>query len=91
MSLKPVSAPNRFRRGGQDRLVVEATYLAADTCRAMAKKPEPPKPLTWDIFKAAAKLRPLGTIEAVDEAAAIEKAAEQFKVIASKLIAVPRR
>jgi hypothetical protein len=57
----------------------------------MAKKPEPPKPLTWDIFKAAAKLRPLGTVEAVDEAAAIKKAAEQFMVPVTKLMATRRR
>jgi hypothetical protein len=57
----------------------------------MAKKPEPPKPVTWDVYRAAAKLRPLGTVEAADENEAIEKAAAQFKVIASKLIAVRRR
>ncbi len=48
-------------------------------------------PITWDVYPAAAKLRPLGTIEAADEAEAIQKAAAEFKVIASKLIAVRRR
>ena len=58
----------------------------------MAKQPtEPPKPTSWDIFKAAAKARPLGTVEAADADEAIEKAAKEFKVIASKLIAVQRR
>jgi hypothetical protein len=57
----------------------------------MARKPEPPAPITWEIFKAAAKLRPLGTVEAADEAEAIQKAATQYKVIASKLMAEPRR
>ena len=35
--------------------------------------------------------KPLGTVEAADDDEAIAKAAEQFKVIASKLIAVRRR
>jgi hypothetical protein len=50
----------------------------------MAKKPEPPKPTTWDIYRAAAKLRPLGAVEAVDENEAIKKAAAEFKVIAGR-------
>ena len=54
----------------------------------MAKKPESTQTIRWDIFKAGAKLRPLGTVEAPDEVAAIEKAAAEFKVPASKLIAV---
>jgi hypothetical protein len=56
----------------------------------MAKNPEPPRLIRWDIFKAADKLRPLGTVEAVDEAAAVEKAAMEYKVPVSKLIAVRR-
>jgi hypothetical protein len=46
----------------------------------MAKKLEPPKPMTWTIFKIAAKAVRLGTVEAPDEAAAIEKGAAAFKV-----------
>jgi hypothetical protein len=58
----------------------------------MAKKLEPPpQPPIWDVYRAAAKLRPLGTVEAADADEAIEKAAKEFKVIASKLIAVRRR
>jgi hypothetical protein len=34
----------------------------------MAKKPEPPKPTTWTIYKTAAKQERLGTVEAPDEA-----------------------
>jgi hypothetical protein len=41
----------------------------------MAKKPEPPKPTTWTVYKIAAKQIRLGTVEAADEATAIEKAA----------------
>jgi hypothetical protein len=39
----------------------------------MAKKPEPPKPTTWTIYKIAAKQTWVGTIEAVDQAEAIQK------------------
>ena len=56
----------------------------------MAKKPEPPKPTTWIIYKIAAKQTWLGSVEAADEHEAIQKAAAEFKVIASKLIAVRR-
>jgi hypothetical protein len=57
----------------------------------MAKKPEPSAPVRWNIYKAAAKAVWLGTVEAADEAAAIEKAAAEYKVPATKLIAVQRR
>ena len=58
----------------------------------MAKKPEPPKPTTsWTVYKIAAKQTWIGTVEAPDEAEAIEKAAAEFKVPATKLHAVPRR
>jgi hypothetical protein len=49
--------------------------------------PKPQSPLRWDIYKAAAKARWIGTVEATDEREAIEKAAEEFKTDASKLIA----
>jgi 1,2-phenylacetyl-CoA epoxidase PaaB subunit len=55
----------------------------------MAKQPSKPQaPTLWDIFKAAAKAKPLGTIEAADEDEAIEKAAKEFRQHATKLIAV---
>jgi hypothetical protein len=59
----------------------------------MAKQPSKPQapPPLWDIYKAAAKAKPFGTVEAADADEAIEKAAKEYKVIASKLIAVPRR
>lgn len=57
----------------------------------MAKKPEPAKPIAWDIYKAASKLRPLGAVEAADESEAIQKAAEEFKQPATKLIALRQR
>jgi hypothetical protein len=39
-------------------------------------KPRPPQPLLrWDIYRAAAKAKWLGTVEAVDEEEAIERGA----------------
>jgi hypothetical protein len=56
----------------------------------MARKPEPPPLSSWDVFKIAKKAVWLGIVEAPDKAAAIEKAAEQFKVPATKLMAMRR-
>jgi hypothetical protein len=57
----------------------------------VARKPEAsPRPTAWTIYKVAAKQISLGEVEAADEREAIEKAAEEFRVIASKLIAVRR-
>jgi hypothetical protein len=55
----------------------------------MPRKPEQPK--TWTIYKVAAKAILLGTVEAPNKRAAIEKAAEEFKADAWRLYAVPRR
>jgi hypothetical protein len=57
----------------------------------MAKKPEPaPKPTTWTIYKFAAKAVRLSTVEAADEATAIERGAAAFEVPANRLMAVRR-
>jgi hypothetical protein len=56
----------------------------------MAKKPEPPKPTSWNGYKVAAKAIWLGTVEAPDKQAAIERAAREFKTDAWWLYAVPR-
>jgi hypothetical protein len=61
---------------GQLSRPLDDTYLPADTCR-MAKKPESLKPASWDICKIAT-IR-LGTVEALDKQAAVEKAAQEFK------------
>ncbi len=62
------STPDRWRAFG----------WPADT-DGMAKKPEPPKeppkPTSWNIYKIASKTVWLGTVEASDEATAMEKAA----------------
>jgi hypothetical protein len=68
---------------------IEGTYLAVNTCR-MAKKPEPSKPIIWKVYKIANKAVWLGDVEAPDEAAAMEKAAEEFKVPATRLMALRR-
>ncbi len=56
----------------------------------MPKKPQPPPPTTWTIYKVAAKQTRLGEVEAADEREAIERAAKEFGQHASKLIAVRR-
>jgi len=56
---------------------------------AIAKKLEPPQqPITWTIYKVAAKQIWVGTVDASDEATAIEKAAAEFKIPTTKLHAV---
>jgi hypothetical protein len=51
----------------------------------MGKKPEPPNPTSWDIYRVANKGKLLGTIEAADTDAAIEAAAKEFKIDAWRL------
>jgi hypothetical protein len=67
---------------------IEPPWPAVDTCR-MAKKPEPPIPASWDIYKIATVW--LGTVEALDKRAAVEKAAQEFKTEVWRLYAVARR
>ena len=54
----------------------------------MAKKPEPTKPIIWNVYKIAKKAVWLGTVEAPDDATAIEKAPAEFKVPANRLMAI---
>jgi hypothetical protein len=56
----------------------------------MAKKPDPPKPTIRNVYKIASKAVWLAAVEAPDEAAAIEKAAGEFKVLGSRLMAIRR-
>jgi len=53
----------------------------------MTKSPEPPAPIRWEIFKIASKSVWLGSVEAPNEAEAIRKAAEEFKVDVRRLYA----
>jgi hypothetical protein len=48
------------------------------------------KPTTWSIYKIVAKAVRLGTVEAPDEATAMEKAAVEFKMPANRLMALRR-
>ena len=57
----------------------------------MPRKPEPPKPKVWTIYKVAAKVIWLGTVEAPDRRTAIGKAATEFNTEAWRLYAVARR
>jgi hypothetical protein len=68
---------------------VAPAWLPSDTA-AIAKKTDPSKPTTWTIYKIAAKAVRLGTVEAPDEAAAIEKGTAEFKVPANRLMAIRR-
>ena len=56
----------------------------------MARKPEPPQPIRWDIYRVDSKGKLLGTIEADNAGEAVKKAAEEFKTDAWGLIAVQR-
>jgi hypothetical protein len=55
------------------------------------KKTEPPTPASWDVYKIAKKAIWLGTVEAPDKQAAVEKAAQEFKTEVSRLYAMARR
>jgi len=57
----------------------------------MARKPEPPKRTTWTIYKIAARQTWIGSVEATNEAEAIENAAKEFNQPATKLMAIRRR
>ena len=59
----------------------------------MPKRPAtPPAPQPrWAIHKAAHRLIWVGEVEAADESAAIEKAAERLGLLPAKLIAVRHR
>jgi hypothetical protein len=57
----------------------------------MPRKPQLPSQMTgWAIYHAVNRAVWLGTVEATDEANAIEKGAQEFKQDAAKLIAVRR-
>jgi hypothetical protein len=57
----------------------------------MPKRPEPLKPMSWNVYKIAKKATWLGSIEAPDKQAAVEKAAQEFKTEVWRLYAVARR
>jgi hypothetical protein len=56
-------------------------------------RPKPQaRPTRWDIYRAAAKAKLIGTVEAADADSAIKEAAKEFNVAdPRKLIAVQRQ
>jgi hypothetical protein len=51
----------------------------------MARKPtELPKPATWNVYKNASKAVWLGSLEAADEQATMERGAAGFKVASNR-------
>jgi hypothetical protein len=65
--------------------------ILAGMAKPPPEPPTPPQLSSWDIYKVAAKAIWLGTVEAPDKAAAIEKATQEFKAAAWRLYAVGRR
>jgi hypothetical protein len=57
----------------------------------MPKRPQPPRPTSWNVYKIAKKAIWLGSVEAPDKQAAIEKAAQEFKTEGWRLYAIARR
>jgi hypothetical protein len=57
----------------------------------MPRKSKPPPPTRWDIYRVAKKSVWLGTVEAPDKQAAIEKGALEFKAETWCLYAVAER
>jgi hypothetical protein len=45
----------------------------------MARKPEPPQPICWDIYRAASKVKWIGSVEAADADAAIESGGQRVQ------------
>jgi hypothetical protein len=78
--------PRRGTDAGHYGVAFFAAGSEAERKHLMARKPQPL--LSWDIYRAAVKAKCLGTVEATDADAAIAEAAKEFKMDASKLIAV---
>jgi hypothetical protein len=57
--------------------------------RPFPSQPEPPQ-TTWTIYKFASRLQWVGTVQATDKREAIEKAAKEFRVDPTKLMAERR-
>jgi hypothetical protein len=72
---QPLATQSSLALIGRDRH--QRTGLKVCSSRSilagMAKTPEPPKPTTWTTYKIAAKAVRLCTVQAPDEAAAIER------------------
>jgi hypothetical protein len=56
----------------------------------MAKKPEPPKPIVWNMYKIAAKAERLGIVEATDRGHRDREGRRGIQCAAHKLMAIRR-
>jgi hypothetical protein len=52
----------------------------------MAKKPEPPKPVTWDVYRGAHKPKIVGNVQAVDADNAVQKAERAVQHVALRVV-----
>ena len=68
-----------------------AGLIAGPILPARQRNPNPPKLIAWTIYKIAAKQSWMALVDATDEREAIEKAAEELKTEAQRLIAVRHR
>jgi hypothetical protein len=59
-------------------VVTKEAFKEARTTK-VTKKPQPPKPVRWGIYKLAAKQTWIDEVEVATEAEAIEKTAGEFK------------
>jgi hypothetical protein len=73
------------------RCIVSRLDFASEHASMTTQPTEPPRPTRWNIYRVAGTARRHGTVEAASPTEAIQKAAELFKIIASRLIAVERR
>jgi hypothetical protein len=56
----------------------------------MDKKPAPPKPVVWNVYKIASKAEWLGAVEALDEARRDGEGRAGIGVAAKRLMAIRR-
>jgi len=83
--------PRRRANAGADRVACGSAGREAQRDDLMPPKPKLLPLLRWDIYKAAAKAKWIGEVEAPDADAAVELAAKEFNVQdAKKLLAVRR-
>jgi hypothetical protein len=83
--------PAPRKRGSTDRrLPSRIAGTPAGRYCGLAKKPQRPKPIVWNVYKIASKAVWLGEIEAPDDTTAMEKVGAEFKVPANRLMAIRR-
>jgi hypothetical protein len=94
LAIAPTSTYDAFTTGNDQRRWLRdrsRSRLNPGAGAGMAKKPESPNPVSWDLYKIAKEGVWLSTVEAPDTQSAIEKAAAEFKVDTWRLYAMERR